>query len=1246
MSYFSRTPAERLHDYLNGVHLRLQAAAASRGLGAAAIAALLLTLGGVYWANEFAFSRFSVISARTLLFASLVSIVVFLLIRPLLRLGRGKTAGHIEKQAPAFDGRIDTFVDQTEGKNGGAKNPLLDLLAEDTMQVADAIPAGDVVEPRGTLIYAGAGAAALAVLLWLGMVGPGYWGYGTARLWGGWLEPSVSPLYQIAVEPGSTTIRQGADLTVSARMSGFEPTAARMLARFESGAGWEQAPMLRKLDGPGFEFLFAGVREPLRYRIAADGVESEEFSVQVVAMPNVESIRLTYNYPKWTGLEKLVEENGGDIRAVAGAEVEVEATFDKPLVNGVLRIDGQKNAALSAEGRTAVGRLKIDREGRYFIAALYEGEVVRLSGDYFIAVVPDKKPTIKFRRPGRDWRATNIEEVVAEFEATDDFGLHSFDVHYSVNGGELRTSPLPLRRGIQTARASHTFYLEEMGDAMAAGSGAPPARLVPGDIISYYAAAGDAKRFVRTNMYFVEVRPYDFELREGQSGGGRGGGQEQQEISRRQKEIIAATWNLIQDSERADEPTRAEIRDNARLLSAIQLRLRDQARTLAERVRARQIAGSGADFKKFVEHIEQAAEHMGPAAAELERQRLRESLPAQQKSLVSLRRAESIFRQIEIQRGGRRGGGGQASQDLLEMFEIEMDLEKNQYETGGAMSSRQMDREIDQALEKLKELARRQEKMAEQARRQPAAAFSQRWRQEMLRREAEELQRKLEELQRRQGAAGQGSRQDGSQRGSRGSDRQQAGEGAAASRIEQTIRLLEQAARDMESASQAGSPRGGSMEQRQTQARARRAQERLQEAQRLLEQQRLQETGDQLSSLKRRANRLAAQQEEAAETLRGALAHALEYIRKNDGQARGRIPSGMSASEEIDLSDRKKVMQEAVESMERDMQQAARRLRGAEAGRALREALSDLQQSELGVRLRQAAEYIRQGYAAHIAQREEPVSAAVNRLRDQLERIERLARAQNAGGGESGLERSLTRLEDLRQRFEQAAGIDRRRGFDQRAAGEEGRPGGDRRMGQDQGRQARQKGQGSGQGQDRSKDAESGRQPGRPSSQGRPGLQQEFGQGRGPGRRLDPDQRQAGAYEESWDPGGRPRPGGMRAADPETRREMERVMREGARLVPGITLQLRGSGIDERDLQELRQYVSALPHDRFAGNPRLLQEEYGKLLSLIEQLELQVRRRFEQDEGGRNVRAIASEPVAERYREAVAEYYRRLSQGR
>jgi hypothetical protein len=119
----------------------------------------------------------------------------------------------------------------------------------------------------------------------------------------------------------------------------------------------------------------------------------------------------------------------------------------------------------------------------------------------------------------------------------------------------------------------------------------------------------------------------------------------------------------------------------------------------------------------------------------------------------------------------------------------------------------------------------------------------------------------------------------------------------------------------------------------------------------------------------------------------------------------------------------------------------------------------------------------------------------------------------------------------------------------------------------------------------------------------------------------------------------------MRAGDPETREAMERALREGAGQIPQLTNELRSRGIYNEDLEEIRRFVRNLPDERFRGNPRLLEQEYQRMLGLLEQLELQVRRQVETAENT-EVRAIVSEPVPEQYREAVAEYFRRLSRGK
>ena len=161
--------------------------------------------------------------------------------------------------------------------------------------------------------------------------------------------------------------------------------------------------------------------------------------------------------------------------------------------------------------------------------------------------------------------------------------------------------------------------------------------------------------------------------------------------------------------------------------------------------------------------MQAAAAAMQPAADKLKAMQWQEAMPMEQKALQALLRAEATFRQIQVafgQRGGGGGGGGGgAGRDLASLFDLELDTEKNQYETaqtgfsGGAAGRRRwMTR-----WQKLDALAKRQEELAQQQRNQ-AQNFQQRWQQEMLRREAEQLQTQMEQMA-RTGSKGQQGQQ-------------------------------------------------------------------------------------------------------------------------------------------------------------------------------------------------------------------------------------------------------------------------------------------------------------------------------------------------------------------------------------------------------------------------------------------------------------------------------------------------------
>jgi hypothetical protein len=251
--------------------------------------------------------------------------------------------------------------------------------------VAEQAEPKEIARTAWIFSFSSAAAAAALVLLWLATSGPGFLGYGTSLLWGGVPKGGVKPYYDIQVEPGNRTVRKRSDQAITARLVGFTAPKVRFYAKYASGSKWEQAEMGTEPGGSAYQFLIAGVPESLEYYVEAGGVRSSSYKLNVVDLPSVKNIRVTYRYPAWTGMKDRVENPGGDLRAVEGTTAEVAIQTDKPLAAGAILLDDGSKLALRQGGAgELVASVPIQKDGLYHVAAVENGEDVRLSEDYFI----------------------------------------------------------------------------------------------------------------------------------------------------------------------------------------------------------------------------------------------------------------------------------------------------------------------------------------------------------------------------------------------------------------------------------------------------------------------------------------------------------------------------------------------------------------------------------------------------------------------------------------------------------------------------------------------------------------------------------------------------------------------------------------------------------------------------------------------------------------------------------------------
>jgi hypothetical protein len=1243
-----------LNSYIAQLRRRLRLNTWLRGAAIFTGTALVVTIALVMVLNHLAFPDRGLLIARLFILLALGVAGAIGIALPLIRLTRARAVYTAESLTPELEHRLTTYQDH-ESKGD---DPFLELLAADTLSHLEYSAPSQLVPDKRLFAFSGAGFACFAVLVWLIVAGPGFLGYGSSLLWTG-PKKNAMPLYSISVTPGDVTVRRNSDQLIQARVIGMQPAGAKLYAHFQSAAGWEPVTMQatpQSDGGANYQFVLAGLPENVEYYVAAGPLVSPHYKVRVVDLPQVKQIDVTYDYPRWTGMKPVTEQHSGDLRALEGTDAKLTIQTDRPLENGQLTLDGGRTIQLTGGVNNQYqATIHMEKDGAYHIAATSQNQPVRISEDYFIATDKANPPQISIVRPGGDYRASPIEEVTLGARADDDFGLHDVHLHYSINGGPDHDVSLLKTPGAKSAEGTTTLPLENF-------------KLVPGDLVSVYATARDGHTEARTDISFIQVDPFEREFSQSQQsgggGGGGGGGGNQTEISKREKELIAATWKQLNDKTATPKDNAAQ----GEFLSEAQRKLRDQVMALSLRMQSRDIESANQEFSDFDKDMQTAAAAMAPSADKLKSTQWKDALPLEQKALQALLRAEATFRKISVafgQRGGGGGGGGSTGRDLASLFDLELDTEKNQYETAQRSTpAEQREKDIDDALAKLDALARRQQDLANQPH-NPQQSFQERWQQEMLRREAEQLQRQMEQLARNsQGQQGQQSgsqqssgqqsasnQQSGQQGNSQGQSSSQAGSqqasgqssgsssgtsagnpsGTADQRIQQALSRLSQATDMMKR----------NADEQQANEAAKQAAERLREATNLMAGTQQRMANNKVESLSHEASRL--QQEERAQAGRIDKLASGQRDQSTSTTSTPDLDNMMSRIHERDqLAAERQQLSNDLSKLQQRMRDAARSLAPNEPAVAnkLRDALSEMDEGDLDNHVQRTADWLRRGINPNSLGTEGQIAQGLSKLSQNLQQAQKAFGQGKPGQGQQQIggdqTAALNQLERLRRAI-QGMSPSQNRGN-----GQQGQNGSDRN-----GNQGLQSANGSSPGNPGQRGA-NGQMASRQNG-GAPGqLSGDLGNLRRGGASGDIRTGGRGADGTVWNnintgnntygsPGHAvPAPTDASGNPADTEREIAQRVRELNQLRQMVS----GDSQAAKDIAELTRQMRNLDPSRFPGNPAMVEQMHREALSMVDKLELQLQRQNLSS----SARAGKPYTVPTGYQESVADYYRRLSQ--
>ena len=1203
---------EALRGILGSVRRRWRARLLLKGASLVLAAGLAAFLGSAFGVEWFRFSPTAVTAFRWVAWGTVIVLSLWFLVRPLLRrVSDEQVALYLEEHEPTLEAAILGAVAAREAAQGdparAATPAMLDRLVERAISRAGAVDDGRGIEKQALFrhggIFAGLTVAALALLLF----GPTSLRTGVSALMPNRAADEVSP-YSITVDPGDLTVARGSDQFVTALLHGFTTDEVSLFTRGGENDPFQRLSMIPASSSDEgavpFESMLLNLQSDTDYFVESDGIRSETFRITVADLPYVDRMQHEYRYPTYTGLEPRIVEDAGDIAALRGTSVALSIQPTIPTTAGRVLIGDDVVELEAGPDGTLAAVLDLTEEGFYQIElAMGDGTLVEASPRYTIDLLTDAAPMVRFETPGRDSPASPIEEVYLEIQADDDYGVREVLLAYSVNGQPEDTVSVYHDAGppLPELTVGHTLYLEDY-------------EVEPGDVISYYAVARDQQGSsveARSDIYFLTIQPFRREFREAEQQGGppQGGGEGQQaneeRLSELQRQVIAATFNLDRDRDRYEE---TEFEESSTAVALAQGRVREQVSTLVERMTNRGLTEAEDDFRAIAEMLPGALAAMDTAEVMLRDQDVRGALAPEQRALRVLQKAEESYEVYvsEQQPGGGGGGGGgqQANaEDLADLFELELDKLRNQYETVQRGERQAQADQTDELMQKLNELARRQQQEAERQRARASqgqqsggggGAQSQR----ELADETEEAARQLERLARET------------------NDRQ----------LQETASQLQQAADAMRRAASQGGNAGA--------AESARAQEQLADAQRRLERSRESRVGEDAQEAMDRVERLQQQQRDLTEQVDGL---------PEDPTQRG---------EQVRrIQERKTEMAREVGELERDLDRLAAdaRQEDPQAARELGEAAEAIRSSRLNQKIlwsrgvveqreREFARIFEEGLEEDfesLRQQVAEASAAADRIAEEEGMSEALDQARDLVRGVESLNR---RLDSSRQQPD-SLGEDGQQGEEGQQGGQQGQEG---QQGGQQGQEGQQGGQqgqqGGQQGQQGGQQGQQGgQQGGQANAEGQQG--QQGGQG---GRQAGQSNPDGSPASQSSMRGGATRGNPTRDFTEEEIRQFAREFEQRYRDARELrdVLSEQGQSVEDLDraleaLQGLRDAENYQDLPQIEALRNILRENLGRV-------EFSLRRIVEGDAAGRAA-IRGSDDVPPGFEQLVEEYYRNLA---
>ncbi|MBN2541276.1 hypothetical protein JXI42_00260 [bacterium] len=444
------------------------------------LAGLLILLGNaLFFVTE---------STRAILFFAWITLGIFLLawfaIRPSIRRVSNREAAILyEKNYPELETRLVASWDllKDRGSNLGYSTNLIDIFSQKAYDRAKDLDHRRLF-PKKAIRKTGRYLSILVIItLGLMTLAPSFYHDGWFRMMHPFEHISRPTETVLSIIPGNYETVKYSDVVVTAKALGIVPDEVEIYRKLEQGSP-VNFPMQKEEDRDEFVYEFKDVRHSFEYYVEGGDFTSSSFKVTVIDNPRIIDIKVTYTYPGYTGLgTQLVEQNDGNIDALYGTKIKIEALSNKKLREAKLVFSDSTAQKMAIQENRLSGGFAVREDGSYHL------ECVDNSGnqnsdpiEYQVRMKPDDYPIVQIIHPGEDVDLTEDMVVPIELLAEDDYGFSKFNLVYTKLGSK-DTNAMKLdfsEYGKSKVILDFVWSLNKLG-------------LLPNDVVTYWIAGYD-----------------------------------------------------------------------------------------------------------------------------------------------------------------------------------------------------------------------------------------------------------------------------------------------------------------------------------------------------------------------------------------------------------------------------------------------------------------------------------------------------------------------------------------------------------------------------------------------------------------------------------------------------------------------------------------------------------------------------------------------------------------------------------